>query len=417
MASVGLTCRLLPLFVAFWLIIDTETLEDFTGNNVMGQKEVMTQGASGPMCKRYICVHPATCVNDTCVCPPGLKGDGRIGCFSNDSFIAQVVGDPVMTTYDGERAHLPFPCRFKLTHVITPHYMASSGGTCEIQVFGLNYFTQGGYYVMGFDCLIKITDNDRPEAVGRLSLRKFGVEINGEWRYLVQGKDNTETLTPWGAPSVLSFLDTRINSTFDEEHNFGKVDAEECGFQLRFRAFVRRSHQLPGIVVSVKNRPGLIFVNENNTLCSSPFHVTGPFLSNLKRKLNLTKVETLLYIALKQNTRQDFGFGAVPCSVAGKEFLRVCDTTREKAFALKMCSFLYVNKKTAQCLLSDEFGESTGSTFGMCVQAMCSEHAGLCSDVRDELQIYGCPIPEPFANLNCSLIGITKFYYYPNEID
>ncbi|KAL8563684.1 hypothetical protein ACOMHN_050512 [Nucella lapillus] len=152
------------------------------------------EGTTGQYCnakpcteKGEFCVEGAVCTSDQrCQCQFNKTGDGRIFCANKDNSVCILRDKPHLRSFGGAKANLKFPCRYRLTRLVTGLHNESEGGSntiCSIEVFGFSLVSESGnYYPAAAECgdfrlLFRSYDQEEEEGRHRAQTRPPAIVI------------------------------------------------------------------------------------------------------------------------------------------------------------------------------------------------------------------------------------------------
>ncbi|XP_025096593.1 uncharacterized protein LOC112565383 [Pomacea canaliculata] len=216
--------------------------------------------------KHQVCIQNATCINNVCVCNAGLKGDGRFECVKTDEHVCQVAADPRMRAFEGSRARIFFPCKYRLTRFMTSFRNSKSRlRFCEFEAFSFNKVVDGLHFVGGLEVKVFIYDSGVQQSYQRDFL-KFDIDS--------AGIHSDDSLLRWGtSSSSMLFHGVGVVCKFDKIEKFAILEIEECGVRFKFRAHNPREppnkqRLMPGLSIQA---PASASFSTNDEFESIPF--------------------------------------------------------------------------------------------------------------------------------------------------
>lgn len=358
-----------------WPVIILLCLGLFSGSSALTST---TSGTSGTVCKAgsvLLCpLEESSCVNNRCACGDSTHGKPGLLCTDDSKRVCSITNDPVANTYNGQRADVPIPCKFLVSHVsqISVPYPA---GTCDVKVYAHNKRIAGKFYAQGVEAHVSYTPTGATTATTR-GFKMDGAGHSGVYTYNMYVANDIETsnyVDTWNE------ADYRIESMpfvfeVDPDSNRVKLDVPICKLTLQFRAVdedenVHNQIGLPGLAVAVDNDGAL---DGANTICMNLQSVSD-FLP-----YNRGIMSELIRRAYASNATQDFAGASDECSL---DVLGVCKGNEEKmSEALNDCSEIWENPLFVNCFsgTDDPKSDRVLSLFRVCMDSSCRNLG--CSD-------------------------------------
>ncbi|XP_076439551.1 uncharacterized protein LOC143279396 [Babylonia areolata] len=348
-----------------------------------------------PCTKRgQFCVEGAVCTKNRCQCFPKKKGDGRIFCANEEDDVCVLRDNSRLESFGGAVANLDFPCRFRLSYVVTK--LQGGFGFCSFEVFGYGLVSESGnYYPAAAEVSLALGDFANQVFV-QTDIIKFDVDLGG----IVTSQGHN---VRWGSDSSDAWRNVTFDCVFTKD-KFAVLYVPQCGFRLQFRAYdeddeVRDSFQsrVPAIVISVRggSRAGSPFESPElqrfpNSLCGvgGPKGDDNQLYAKTAYALELADVdEALLYSVLEQKVPQ---YSLVPgvsevvlqnqdaCQMAAPLFQKNCSNQAE---AIRTCHGILSQKSLLDCL-----GPKAMDAFNSCLDVFCNDHIQSCRTIRDDFR-------------------------------
>ncbi|KAK7508449.1 hypothetical protein BaRGS_00000015, partial [Batillaria attramentaria] len=274
-------------------------------------------------------------------------------------YLCEVVGDPHILAYEGAVGNLHWPCRYRLTRIVTPLDRGSEASHCSFEVFAINWISdKGRYYVKAVEIALAIGDFWQ-QVFTQHDVVKFDVGPDG---FI----DTENHLAPWGTPPdpfVWNLI--QIQCSFDLDENIAILDVPQCDVKIKFRPYNPADE--PGAQLRV---PG----SAHHCVERHLYKVTTTNSTSIARNYFSTQIKALTRPAAGQLIHNEGH-----CNESVRLFNNLCDSLLERIGAINACHRILKRKKTVRSLGSD----NALKAFNLCLQAYCDCDADAWDQLKD----------------------------------
>ncbi|PVD30901.1 hypothetical protein C0Q70_10176 [Pomacea canaliculata] len=312
-----------------------------------------------------------------------------------DEHVCQVTADPRDYAFEGGRARIYIPCKYRLTKFMTTFRNSQSKMRfCEFEAFSFGKIVDGHNFVGGLEVKVFVYDSETQQAYQRDFL-KFEIDSAG-----IASEGHR---LRWGSSQSASiFHGVGIVCKFDIEEKFAILDVKDCGVRFKFRSYnprnpANKQHLMPGLSIKVP-ATAIFTTNEKtesfpNVLCGRPSPQDDSEIFNRELvRLKLDKRhQVMLYTILEQRLNQTLIANQsqlLPYGNDCRNSFQLFKTCRHKSLAVRACSGVVKNTKTVRCL-----GTMVMAIFNHCLSQVCG--GSLCN--LDFEATYGCHAPLTFT--------------------
>ncbi|KAK3754183.1 hypothetical protein RRG08_028150 [Elysia crispata] len=359
-------------------------------------------GARGRSCVKG----QAECVDGQCVCKAPYKlGDGAFGCFKRNTFVAQILNDPMLVNFNNESVQFPYPCRYLSTHVYSDLQNKSKDviGSCEYMIHSFNAKYRGKFFLHGFDVALNIK-YDNGQSV-KLSSRHYGVARFGSYTFKTQGTVGKFYENGPFQNDDITYKDNvngvKVKVRRDRDNNQLIYDAKRCGLRITFVPYDikdrRAQVSIPGMAISVNKANNPKWLSKDQVMALPP-----KFFFEDKVISKLSVEESMFVRAAKTKYIHN-----MPMKHKGK-----CDTLRKSVLkcrrselrkAMQNCYWMLKQPRFIYCMDKSKSARNILRLLSKCVRVWCA--GARCSDAQDMIIKAGCDTVRDVEELPAFISG------------
>ncbi|KAK7096025.1 uncharacterized protein [Littorina saxatilis] len=364
----------------------------------------------GELCtaERKKCLAGIPCIYDTCVCPPGTKGDGMVECVHTDEHLCIVKGNFQLQGFgNNDFVRYVYPCPTRLAEFTVTIDPDSNEPIrrCTFDVQTTPLEKKNINRIVGLEVKLTLTaeDLDRPfdqlagNKPNELTALKFDLPLdgyNGFFKMLnaVPSADNTDdVLFPLDNSTHVTWRGINVYCAFDTENNFAVLNVPECSTRIKVRPYDmtlgdRDSEHVPAISIQV---PGHTEWNADhgseNALCGKATDRPMKYALMAERlRLNSARTVALHYTLLQGSEVSLSGSSERMCEYP-EATLSTCPE-ENRVMAIRYCGSLMTSYFYRTCLVKHAFLGSTASLlhfFDECLKFFCEGSHHSCLAVRE----------------------------------